>query len=97
VTAGCDAARHGTANAYRFHGCRCRGAVTARRQQRKSNTAAVLDVARMQRGRYSRAERHAAIIRMTVAGESAAEIAKRVGVSPRTVVRHRARLREVAA
>ena len=95
----CTATRHaGTAYAYR-HGCRCPAAKAAkaaehRRWPRTTKTVDVVAVNRACLGdrhvRLSPAERAVAVHHLTAKGRSRRWIADQLGISPRTVARHRA-------
>jgi len=105
----CTARRHGTKSAYEKCRCRCPDARAARnaylRAYRARMSYDALNVqAALTRTRFGdpppllrTRERHAVVGILTTDGWSAIRIAKALGLSQRTVVRHRAALRRQAA
>lgn len=93
----CPARRHGTDYANRKLGCVCPDALAARRAMRPAKVRGRSGPGRRTPGRSESwivSERVAATRRLTLAGESAAAIALRLGVAERTVSRYRAQLRK---
>jgi DNA-binding NarL/FixJ family response regulator len=91
----CTGTRHGTGWARQRHGCTCPEAIAARRAQRGQPVRS-----RHRPGRVDpelTAERIAAVERLTRYGHTASQIAERLGIAQRTVVRYRAQLREQQA
>jgi DNA-binding NarL/FixJ family response regulator len=92
----CPAPRHGTEYAARRRRCICPDARAARQTYRGQPTRS----RRLSPGRSPQwlvDERMATTAQLTRWGRSANEIAQRLGVAQRTVVRYRAALREQAA
>lgn len=97
----CKATRHGdTIHYYKDHGCRCPGARAAKAAEsrrwprppkdRSPDQAAIARACLGDRTiRLTAVERGEAIRRLTARGHSQAWIAEHLGISRRTVVRHR--------
>jgi hypothetical protein len=109
VRASCPSDRHDAVRARRVHGCMCPRSLELDRERRARYEAtphgqAVLarkNEAQRQRraldveiNSFFRAELHERIRSLTLAGQSAAAIGVRVGMSTRNVVRIRSKLRE---
>ena len=90
----CNAVLHDTERANRLFGCTCPEALEARRAMRPRKVRGRSGPGRPEARVVE--ERAASIRRLTRAGESASEIAVRLGVAERTVTRYRKRLREEA-
>lgn len=89
----CPGSRHGNAYAAQRHKCRCPEALRDRRRTRGKTVRG-----RQRRGRPDAVvieDRMEAVASMTRWGRSANEIAERLGVDSRTVVRYRAKIREM--
>jgi DNA-binding NarL/FixJ family response regulator len=96
----CDAERHGTYHFYRHYGCRCPAAISDRARLMQgvgSDPAAVQRALAGDRVRLGPADRRQAVAKLDGTGASAREIAERLRLSSRTIVRIRGRLREQQA
>lgn len=103
----CTGTRHGTVNAYRRHSCRCPDTIdltraywrnrTRRRAQTRTPYVDPIAVERACAGdrvRLTRAERRTAVATLHGRGLTARTISTRLGITPRSVQRHRLALRQ---